>query len=272
MKIRKRYSFVQIFLPPTTLNPLNKLNVTNALNVFTVHSFCSKSYHINLIYFVFRIIYINLLLIVSVAIDIAFALAKAKSSVVHPGGAKVHCSKWSSDWSSPHSHNMSDSFWYPHFLMFTFVFATPVLNLFNVFHIIQGWFSPHGKCSAGGTDKHILHFLLHSFPNHRRLVRDSLHIEGNLILLRKSIDDYGDIQYEERSRLLNSLKFDCIYIKGEQKKQLLIEYIPHVAVVNIDDLGCPRLDQICDEGTFPCSFHKDLNPKQCTFYKKMSKL
>ena len=80
--------------------------------------------------------------------------------------------------------------------------------------------------------------------------------------------DYGDIEYEELDRILNSLKFDCIYTKGEQKKQLLIEYIQHVAVINIEDLGCPRLDQICDEENLPCCiFHKDLNPKQYTFYK-----
>lgn len=80
--------------------------------------------------------------------------------------------------------------------------------------------------------------------------------------------EYGDIEYEELSRILNSLKFDCIYVKGEQKKQLLNEYIQHLTIINIEDLGCPRLDQICDEETLPCCiFHKDLNPKQCTFYK-----
>jgi len=30
--------------------------------------------------------------------------------------------------------------------------------------------------------------------------------------------DYGDIEYEELGKILNSLKFDCIYTKGEQKK------------------------------------------------------
>ncbi|KAF0687780.1 Uncharacterized protein FWK35_00036340 [Aphis craccivora] len=74
--------------------------------------------------------------------------------------------------------------------------------------------------------------------------------------------DYGDIEYEELGRILNSLKFDCIYTKGEQKKQLLIEYIPHVVLINIEDLGCPRLDQICSDEALPCCiFHKDLNPK-----------
>jgi len=80
--------------------------------------------------------------------------------------------------------------------------------------------------------------------------------------------DYGDIEYEELSRILNSLKFRCIYVKGDQKKQVLMEYIPHVALINIEDIGCPRLDQICDDETLPCCiFHMEFNPKQCTFYK-----
>jgi len=54
--------------------------------------------------------------------------------------------------------------------------------------------------------------------------------------------EYGDIEYEELSKILNSLKFTCIYVKGEQKKQLFIEFIPHIVLINIEDLGCPRLD------------------------------
>jgi len=60
-----------------------------------------------------------------------------------------HCNMWSSDSSSPHSHSMSGSFWYPDFIMFAFILTTPALNLFNVLHIIHGWFLPHGKSSAG---------------------------------------------------------------------------------------------------------------------------
>ncbi|KAF0733005.1 Integrase catalytic domain-containing protein, partial [Aphis craccivora] len=83
-----------------------------------------------------------------------------------------------------------------------------------------------------------------------KYIQDSKSQKTNKWLLHNfhqlSIDN-GDIEYEELGNILNSLKFDCIYTKGEQKKQLLIEYIPHVAVINIEDLGCPRLDQICDE-------------------------
>jgi hypothetical protein len=58
--------------------------------------------------------------------------------------------------------------------------------------------------------------------------------------------EYGDVEYEEVSRILNSLKFDNIYVKGERKKQVIMEYIPHVRIINIEDFGCPKLDQICD--------------------------
>jgi len=33
--------------------------------------------------------------------------------------------------------------------------------------------------------------------------------------------EYGDVEYEELSRVLNSLKFSFIYVKGDQKKQLV---------------------------------------------------
>jgi hypothetical protein len=80
--------------------------------------------------------------------------------------------------------------------------------------------------------------------------------------------DFGDVEYEELRKIMNSINFKCIYVKGEQKKQLLVKFIPHVTLINIEDLGCPRLEQICDDETLPCCiFHKDLNHKQCTFYK-----
>jgi hypothetical protein len=80
--------------------------------------------------------------------------------------------------------------------------------------------------------------------------------------------DYGDIEYEELERILNSLKFAYIYVKGEQKKKLLFEFIPHVALINIESLGCPRFDQLCNDESLPCCiFHMEYNPKHCTFYK-----
>lgn len=81
--------------------------------------------------------------------------------------------------------------------------------------------------------------------------------------------EYGDVEYEELDRILNSLKFETIYVKGEQKQKIITEYIPQVNVINMEELGCPRIDQLCDENwTLPCCiFHMNLNPKQCTFYK-----
>jgi hypothetical protein len=79
---------------------------------------------------------------------------------------------------------------------------------------------------------------------------------------------YGDVEYEEIDRILNSLKFEYIYVKGEQKQKLITEFIPHTVVTNIEDMGCPRLNQLCVEDNLPCCiFHMGLNPKQCTFYK-----
>jgi len=79
---------------------------------------------------------------------------------------------------------------------------------------------------------------------------------------------YGDVEAEEIERILNSLNFQYIYIKGLQKQQIIQEYIPHITVINIEDLGCPRLDQLCTEENLPCCiFHMNLNPKHCTFYK-----
>lgn len=86
------------------------------------------------------------------AIDIAFSLANAKSSVVHPGGSSEHFIRCSSDWLSPNSHIVSDPSRYPHFTISTLVFATPALRLFIVFHKDHGRFPPGGGGrSSGGT-------------------------------------------------------------------------------------------------------------------------
>lgn len=83
--------------------------------------------------------------------------------------------------------------------------------------------------------------------------------------------DYGDVEYDEIGRILNSLKFDRIYVKGEQKQKLISDFIPHVQVMNLEEWGCPQLDQLCsgDEAAILplCIFHRDMNPKHCTFHK-----
>lgn len=83
--------------------------------------------------------------------------------------------------------------------------------------------------------------------------------------------DYGEVEYEELVKILNSLNFFTIYVKGEQKMNIIKNIVPYINVVNIEDIGCPRLDQLCIKESLPCCiFHKDLNPKQCTFYKVFS--
>lgn len=59
--------------------------------------------------------------------------------------------------------------------------------------------------------------------------------------------EYGDIEYEEIDRILNSLRFERIYVRGEQKRQIINEIIPHVDVQNIELLGCPRLNQLTED-------------------------
>jgi hypothetical protein len=79
--------------------------------------------------------------------------------------------------------------------------------------------------------------------------------------------EHGDVEYEEVDRILNSLKFNRIYVKGEQKQKIIQDFIPHVYVINIEDLGCPRLNLLCHDNLPCCIFHMDLNPKQCSFQK-----
>jgi hypothetical protein len=78
----------------------------------------------------------------------------------------------------------------------------------------------------------------------------------------------GDVEYKELCKILNSFKFNSIYVKGDQKRKIIKEYLPHVNVVNLENLGCPRLNEVCDEETQPCCIsHKDSSPNQCTFFK-----
>ena len=80
----------------------------------------------------------------------------------------------------------------------------------------------------------------------------------------------GNVQYEELEPILNSLNFKTIYVKGEQKEKMIKQFIPNVEIVNMEEIGCPRLNQlICDNIESPpcCIHHMYLSKKQCTFYK-----
>lgn len=49
--------------------------------------------------------------------------------------------------------------------------------------------------------------------------------------------EYGDVEYEELDRILNSLKLDHIYVKGEQKRVIIQKYIPEVDVIKYGGPG-----------------------------------
>lgn len=83
--------------------------------------------------------------------------------------------------------------------------------------------------------------------------------------------EQGDVKYEEVGTILNSLKFNSIYVKGEQKQHIIQGFISHINVINLEDLGCPRLEQICTDDNIPCCiFHMNLDQQHCTFHKVFS--
>jgi len=101
--------------------------------------------------------------------------------------------------------------------------------------------------------------------------------------------DCGDVQYSEIGRILKSLHFECIYVKGEEKRQIIQDFIPQVNVIDMGaDLDCPRLNQLHQQFdyvninnnsnnnnvnrmkncklSFPCCiYHMDLDHSQCTY-------
>lgn len=79
--------------------------------------------------------------------------------------------------------------------------------------------------------------------------------------------EYGEVEYEEINRIFNSLKFECIYVKGEQKQKMIMEFILHITINNIEELGCPRLDKLCVKDNLPCcNFCMNLYPIKYTFH------
>ncbi|KAF0753147.1 Uncharacterized protein FWK35_00012979 [Aphis craccivora] len=88
--------------------------------------------------------------------------------------------------------------------------------------------------------------------------------------------DCGDVEYSEIERILKSLNFECMYVKAEEKRAIIQDFIPKVKIIEMGaDLECPRLDQlhaktvgnIHRELRLPCFiYHKDLDYTQCTLY------
>lgn len=77
------------------------------------------------------------------ATDMGLSLA----SIMHPGGARVHCNSCSSDWISLYSHVPGPS-WYSNFTIIAFVTTTATLNVCIVLRTTR-CFPTGGKCCAG---------------------------------------------------------------------------------------------------------------------------
>lgn len=88
--------------------------------------------------------------------------------------------------------------------------------------------------------------------------------------------DCGDVEYSEIGRILKSLNFECIYVKGEEKRVIIQDFIPRVKIIEMGtDLECPRLNQLQPARTagnihrelrLPCCiYHKNLDYTQCTY-------
>jgi len=80
----------------------------------------------------------------------------------------------------------------------------------------------------------------------------------------------GDVEYSEIGKILKSLHFDCIYVKGEEKRQIIQDFIPNVEIIEMGaDLDCPRLEQLhagSSKNIQPCClYHMNLDSAQCTY-------
>jgi len=57
--------------------------------------------------------------------------------------------------------------------------------------------------------------------------------------------DCGDVEYSQIERILKSLHFKCIYVKGEEKRQIIQDFIPGVDIIDLGvNRNCPRLNQL----------------------------
>lgn len=82
--------------------------------------------------------------------------------------------------------------------------------------------------------------------------------------------DYGDVEYEEIHKILQSLKFKRIYVKGLHKQRIIIDFMPHATVFDLENFECPRMCQLTRDTLPCCDFHTDFNPQQCTLKRVFS--
>jgi len=82
----------------------------------------------------------------------------------------------------------------------------------------------------------------------------------------------GDVEYSEIGKIFKSLHFQSIFVKGEEKRRIIEDFLPDVKIHEMgEDLDCPRLDQLHERLTENihrqpcCLYHKDLNHRLCTY-------
>lgn len=80
--------------------------------------------------------------------------------------------------------------------------------------------------------------------------------------------DYGDVEYEEIDRILNSLKFECIYVKEEQKQKMLWNLFHTLQLITLKNWDVVKRNELCfEDNLLHCIFYINLNLKQYTFCK-----
>lgn len=86
----------------------------------------------------------------------------------------------------------------------------------------------------------------------------------------------GDVDYREIEKIINSLKFTRIFVKGEQKQNIINSFLSdreNISVIDTADMGCPPLRQLksvkTGDSSICCIYHKDFDRTQCTLYKVM---
>lgn len=80
--------------------------------------------------------------------------------------------------------------------------------------------------------------------------------------------DCGDVEYTEIEKIFQSIKYNTIYVKGLQKNTIISEFMPYTNVMNMEDLMCPRTDNLAYDNTLPrCILHKEFHTTKCSLYK-----
>ena len=75
----------------------------------------------------------------------------------------------------------------------------------------------------------------------------------------------GDTSYEHLVPILEkyTFPFNFVFVKGLQKKRFLQKRIVHFNIINLEDFGCPKLDQLQSIHGTACLTHR-LCPEICT--------